>query len=85
MKMTFLLLKVAVTLTSMTGQPWATGTGFSLESQPSAPVIHKFTWRPGELRQNEAPPCKESLFPIEHFRALFLEIMQLLVEETSRY
>jgi hypothetical protein len=47
-------------------------------SRPSASVIHKFTEGPSELRQNEAPP-------LSVFMLFFLEIIQLLVEDTNRY
>jgi hypothetical protein len=55
------------------------------QSEPSAPVIHKFTGRPSGLRQNEAPHINKDSSPLRVSCSFFHEIMQLLEEETNRY
>jgi hypothetical protein len=67
-----------------------TGTGCrdctnTIQSRPSAPVIHKFTGGPSGLRQNEAPHVNKDSLPLSVFMLFFHKIMQLLVEETNRY
>jgi hypothetical protein len=57
----------------------------STQSQPSVPVIHRFTGDPSGLRQKKAHDINKDSSPLSIFMLLFLEIMQLLVEETNRY
>jgi hypothetical protein len=57
----------------------------TIQSRPSAPVIHKFTGGPSWLRQNEEPHINKDSSPLSVFMLFFHEIVQLLVEETNRY
>jgi hypothetical protein len=55
------------------------------QSQHSVPMIQKFTAGPSGLRKNKVPRINKDSFPLSVFMLFFVEIMQLLVEETNRY
>jgi hypothetical protein len=55
----------------------------TIQSRPSAPVIHKFTGGPSGLIKNETPHINKDSLPLSVFMLFFYEIMQLLVEETN--
>jgi hypothetical protein len=48
-------------------------------------VVHRFTQGPSGLQQNEAPHITKDSNSLSTLMVFFLEIMQMLVEETNRY
>jgi hypothetical protein len=55
----------------------------SRQSQHSAPVVHKFTGGPSGLTKNKVHYVNKDCSPLSIFMLIFLEIMQLLLEETN--
>jgi hypothetical protein len=47
--------------------------------------IHRFTGCPSRLRLNKAPQIAKDSTTLNIFMLFFLEIIQLLIEETNRY
>jgi hypothetical protein len=56
-----------------------------MQSQPSMPIFHRFTGRTCGIRKNEAPRMntQQRFDSTEQLHAVFLKIIQLLVEETK--